>query len=67
MKHKRKISYFLKGWGSINLRWPKIKSNEEAWKEDAEKIAGDWKKVGDDMREAIQQFKSEKNERRSWK
>jgi len=55
---------FWKGFSTWFNIWPyhgsiKIKTNEEAFKEDYEKIADDWKQIGNDIRVSIEKFKKE--------
>ncbi|MBI3045992.1 MAG: hypothetical protein HYY86_00395 [Candidatus Harrisonbacteria bacterium] len=47
---------FLKGMGNIFNLFPSYKTYEEQFGTDEERLASDWKKVGDDFRNAMEKF-----------
>ncbi len=59
--------YFWEGVGSISLFPPRLRkrplSDEEARRADYEALKGDWEKVGEDLRRAIQRYEKERHEK----
>lgn len=70
MKIAERLKCFLRGMASINIfprieERPKIEmptSAEDAFKKDAEALAGDWRTVGSDMKSALRKLEKNRQE-----